>query len=230
MSAIKIIKKEPVKQFKIVQTVKGLDSFFDTKSRSYINSMDKIKGEHIFDSMDVYFEETISDDIKNASEKGIVELLKAINLNGSMKINYHNFSNNQMNDFLNQLELSKNTDGNVLNNFLSGYGHQKKAYQLLIGNFNMNGLNGSCIGDAVIVDNLRKPYLHQILVAHEMGHLFKAAVNSNRTNTVNLIGLHCFDNKEIYSKGKKIIEKTPYVMRQDFSREHLDALSKVGGI
>ncbi|MEK6817683.1 MAG: hypothetical protein AABX80_02670, partial [Nanoarchaeota archaeon] len=48
------------------------------------------------------------------------------------------------------------------------------------------------------------------------------AVNKNRKNISNALGLHCNNIQE-----NKII---PCAMRQDLTKKHLETLSKVGGI
>lgn len=221
------IKKKP--SFKILIQDKPIDRVFNETKRTYINSQIPFKGEHIFEFIDVYFT-NVPDSIKCATNKGIEDLLKATNMKGLIIPKYIELTNNDVDAFFNKLGVSRNTEGYIINNFLSMYGNKKKAYQLLVGNFNLEGLNGSTIGSAAIVNNYGREYLHQILVAHELGHIFKAAENSNRTNVLDQIGLHCFNNKTKYSENCKIIEITPCVMRQDFGEAHLNSLIKVGAI
>lgn len=214
----------------IVKTSELCKHEYKLDKRFYINSQNPAIGEHIFNQFEVYFSGNIPETIKNATEKGIDNLLKAANIKEKTKITNHNLSYMQMENFLNSIGTSINHNPTILNNILSGYGHQKKAYQILVGNFNLEGLSGSSVGDAVIVNNYNQEYQHEILVSHELGHMFKAAANNKRKNIQNAIGMHCFDNIEKTVNGIKIVEHTPCVMRQDFTNEHMEALSKIGAI
>ena len=199
--------------FKIIKKNNGIEYSYNSQPRFYINPKNSSKGSHIFDSFNVYFSGNISSSIKNATEKGIKNLINAIGLY-SNKINYSNLSVEETSNFINH-----NKD--IAVNVLSGYGHKRKAYQLLIGNFNLEGLNGVTNGEASIINNYNREKIHEFLVSHELGHIFNA-VKKDRKNIVNAIGRHCNDIKE-----NKI---TPCAMRQDLTKKHLETLSKVGGI
>ncbi len=198
---------------KITKKSNGIEYSYNPQTRFYINPKNSTKGSHIFDSFDVYFSGNVSDSIKNATEKGIKNLINATGLYSS-KINYLDINS------LNKFEIQKG-DGEILANVLSGYGYQKKAYQIMIGDFNLNKRNGVALDKAVIINNYNRDFIHEFLVSHELGHIFKA-VKKDRKNISNALGRHCNDIKE-----NKI---TPCAMRQDLTSKHLEALSKVGGI
>lgn len=198
---------------KITKKSNGICNSYDSQHRFYINAKNSPKGSHIFDLFDVYFSGNISNQIKCATEKGIKNLINATGLCSS-KINYLDINS------LNKFEIQKG-NGEILANVLSGYGYKIKAYQILIGNFDLNGLNGVCVDKAIIINNYNNPMIHEFLVSHELGHIFKA-IKRDRKNITNALGLHCNDIKE-----NKI---TPCAMRQDLTNKHLEELSKVGGM
>jgi len=205
--------------FKIIKKSNGTCNSYNPQTRIYINPKNSSKGSHIFDSFDVYFSGNISSSIKDATEKGIKNLINAVGLY-SNKINHYNLSVQETQNFIDKIGVQE-FNKEILANLLSGYGHKKKAYQIMVGNFNLNGLNGCALDKAAIINNYAQDFIHEFLVSHELGHIFKA-VKKDRKNISNALGLHCMDVQE-----NKI---TPCAMRQDLTKKHLEALSKAGGI
>jgi hypothetical protein len=203
---------------------------YDAKKRKYSVNEVKVKGSHIHEGFDVYFVGDNAKKFKAATEKGINNLLAAANLVGLLKVRCYFLNRQEAEAFLNKIGTSMNQNGATIATILSGYGTRKKAYQVLIGSFDLDGFDEMHIDNALIVNCLDDHKNHELRVSHVAGHMFNAAKGKGRTNVQEMFGTHCFDKKIVTKNEKTKVIHTPCIMRPEFVEEHFDALKKTGAI
>ena len=185
---------------------------FDLTKRVYVNNKTPSKGKHIFDRFDIYFANSVSDNQKLETDKGIQEFLDATNLRGIIRLNYVVDS------------LERITDLSLRGDYLA---QQDGAYKIFIKPpTNQHGFNGFAGENFAVINS--NDFNQKYLVAHEIGHLFNAA---NRLEKINLFDKnklnpehHCLNDKLEHSQ--RII--IPCVMQSGTPNQN--TLSKVGAI
>lgn len=199
--------------------------FADTH-RFYINKKGVQTADHIYPTLETIYCGNVTPALKEATTKGIEHVFRAGNFSLAQKT-----TERTKESLLNEFALPRNYDGDVLLNLLSIKGHEQGTYKLLIGNnIFTDGKNGGQIGSAAAINTYGNALTQEMLVAHELGHMFKAATGKHRDNIHQCIGSHCFDNKESYNNSIRTIIKTPCIMRQEITHEHFNTLSSIGAI